>query len=138
MKAFKLTILILGLAITGVLQGCSIGEASNPSADEIQAGMPVPVQVALPSRMDVYAKYRATSTIASDADAPVLARVPGQVTQLLVEEGDQVERGQLLARLDGESIAARPRTGRNLLLSFSRRRSVFACGENEDAPDRRR
>ena len=104
MKALKLTILILGLAITGVLQGCGVGEASNPSPEEIQAGMPVPVEVALPSRMDVYAKYQATSTIASDADAPVLARVPGQVTQLMVEEGDQVERGQLLARLDGEKL----------------------------------
>jgi membrane fusion protein (multidrug efflux system) len=104
MKAFKLIILALGLATTGILQGCSIGEASNPSPEEIQAGMPVPVEVALPSRMDVYARYHATSTIASDADAPVLARVPGQVVQLLVEEGDQVEKGQLLARLDGEKL----------------------------------
>jgi membrane fusion protein (multidrug efflux system) len=104
MKTFKLTILLLGLAITGILQGCGIGEASNPSSDEVQAAMAVPVEVALPSRMDVYATYHATSTISSDADAPVLARVPGQVVQLLVEEGDAVEKGQVLARLDGEKL----------------------------------
>jgi membrane fusion protein (multidrug efflux system) len=55
-------------------------------------------------RADISATYHATTTIASDADAPVLARVPGEVVQLLVEEGDRVELGQVLARLDGDRL----------------------------------
>jgi len=86
------------------LQACGIGEASNTSAAEIQAAMPVPVEVAYPVREDIYATYHATTTIASDIDAPVLARVGGEVVQLLVEEGDQVLQGQALARLDGERL----------------------------------
>jgi membrane fusion protein (multidrug efflux system) len=64
----------------------------------------VPVQVAQPFREDIFATYSATATIASDADAPVVARVAGDVVELLAEEGDYVEEGQALARLDGERL----------------------------------
>jgi membrane fusion protein (multidrug efflux system) len=73
-------------------------------ADAIQAATPVPVQVVQPFREDIFATYSATATITSDADAPVVARVTGDVVQLLVEEGDYVEAGQALARLDGERL----------------------------------
>ena len=48
--------------------------------------------------------YDATATITSDSDAPVVARVSGEIVELLVEEGDAVEEGQVLARLDGERL----------------------------------
>ena len=35
------------------------------------------------------------------------ARVAGEIVELLVEEGDRVDAGQVLARLDGETLAAR-------------------------------
>ena len=73
-----------------LLQACGVGEASNTSADEIQAAVPVPVEVAYPMREDIYATYHATTTIASDIDSPALARAQGEVIQLLVEEGDRV------------------------------------------------
>jgi membrane fusion protein (multidrug efflux system) len=50
------------------------------------------------------APYEATTTIASDADAPVVAKVGGEVVRLLVEEGDRVVEGQVLAELDGERL----------------------------------
>jgi multidrug resistance efflux pump len=34
----------------------------------------------------------------------VLARVSGEVVEILVEEGDEVEEGQVLARLDGDRL----------------------------------
>jgi membrane fusion protein (multidrug efflux system) len=64
----------------------------------------VPVEVTFPVRADIYATYHATTTIASDADAPVLARVRGEVVQIIAEEGDWVEKGQVLARLDGDRL----------------------------------
>ena len=95
------TILVLTSAL---ISGCGTGEASVPDADAIEAATPVAVETALPSRSDINATYAASASISSDADAPVTARVAGEIVELLVEEGDRVEVGQVLARLDGERL----------------------------------
>ena len=94
------TILVLSSAL---ISGCGV-EASIPEADAIQASTPVPVETAMPSRSDINATYYASASLASDADASVTARVGGEIVELLVEEGDRVEVGQVLARLDGERL----------------------------------
>lgn len=104
MKALKPIIATLTLSGSALLTGCGAGEASVPDDAAIQAAIPVPVEVAQPLRADIYATYAATATITSDADAPVVARIPGDVVELLVEEGDYVVEGQVLARLDGERL----------------------------------
>jgi membrane fusion protein (multidrug efflux system) len=97
-------LLITILAGSALISGCGTGEASVSDAETILAATPVPVETGLPSRSDIYATYAATASIASDADAPVTARVSGEVVELLVEEGDRVEAGQALARLDGRRL----------------------------------
>ena len=104
MKTINKTLSLLALAALPVLSGCGTGEASVVAATETQKSTPVPVEVGFPTRADIYATYSATTTIGSEGDAPVLARVPGEVVELLVEEGDWVEKGQVLARLDGERL----------------------------------
>jgi membrane fusion protein (multidrug efflux system) len=104
MTARQTLISILAMAATAQLAGCGVGEASVSDAETIQAAIPVPVQVASPYRTDIFATYAATATIAADADAPVVARVSGQIVELLVEEGDYVKEGQALAKLDGERL----------------------------------
>jgi len=104
MKARTPIIALLTLTGFTLLTGCGIGEASVTDKETIEAALPVPVEVTQPSRADIYATYAATATITSDADAPVVARVPGEVVELLVEEGDYVVAGQVLARLDGERL----------------------------------
>ncbi len=66
--------------------------------------MPVAVETTTPVRGDIYATYAASASLSSDADAPVSARAAGEVVELLVEEGDRVTAGQVLARLDGERL----------------------------------
>ena len=102
MKTTKLIIAALALTGSALLTGCGVGEASVSDQETIQAATPVPVEVTQPYRDDIYATYSATATITSDADAPVVARVAGELVELLVEEGDRVAEGQILARLDGE------------------------------------
>jgi len=102
MKTGKPIIAILALAAPSFLAGCGVGQASVSDTEAIRAATPVPVQVAQPFRADIFATYDATATIASDADAPVVARIAGEVVELVVEEGTLVEKGQVLARLDGE------------------------------------
>jgi membrane fusion protein (multidrug efflux system) len=104
MNSINKTLSLLTLAALPALSGCGTGEASAVALDTEQEITPVPVEVSIPARADIYATYAATTTIGSEGDAAVLARVPGEVVELLVEEGDWVEKGQVLARLDGERL----------------------------------
>jgi membrane fusion protein (multidrug efflux system) len=98
------TAMLMLSLLAALASGCGVGEASVASDDEIEAATPIPVETALPTRADILATYEATTTIASDADAPVVAKVGGEVVSLLVEEGDHVAEGQVLAELDGERL----------------------------------
>ena len=105
MNLKHVTVTTLMISLTAALaSGCGVGEASVAPDSEIQAATPIPVETAMPSRIDIVATYEATTTIASDADAPVVAKVGGEIVKLLVEEGDRVSAGQVLAELDGERL----------------------------------
>jgi membrane fusion protein (multidrug efflux system) len=90
--------------IAASLNACGVGEAKVTDPAEKAAATPLPVEVAVPTTADIFATYQSTTNITSDSEAPVLARVSGQVVEILVEEGDSVEEGQILARLDGERL----------------------------------
>jgi membrane fusion protein (multidrug efflux system) len=104
LKPISSIILAIVLASTLVISGCGVGQASVTDTDTILAATPVPVETSTPFRSDIYATYAASASITSDADAPVTARVAGQIVEILVEEGDRVTEGQVLARLDGERV----------------------------------
>jgi len=86
------------------LSGCGVGEAKVADVADQAAASALPVEITLPERADIYATYHTTSSLESDSDAPVLARVAGEVVEILVEEGSLVKKGQVLARLDGELL----------------------------------
>lgn len=104
MKTLKPVISILSIAALVALSGCGVGEASVSDKATVEAATPVPVETTAPSRSDLYATYEASAAITTDADAPVVARASGELIELLVEEGDRVEKGQVMARLDGERL----------------------------------
>lgn len=90
------------LACVLVLGACQKGDHKKDSDEE--ESPPIPVEVSLPVRGDVYAVYSGTAPIEAFAQADVIAKVPGEVKEILVEEGDDVESGQILARLDGDRL----------------------------------
>lgn len=94
------------VALCLLLPGCGVGEAKlagdGEPADE---DAPLPVETSAAYRSDIYATFDTTATIDADAEAPVPARVSGEVVEILVEEGDRVAAGQVLARLDGARLA---------------------------------
>ena len=102
MKQTASILLLILFAVSVFNSGCGTGQATVSGIDEIEAATPIPVEVASPLRADVFATHKVTATITSDADAPVIAKAKGEVIELLVEEGDFVTDGQVLARLDGE------------------------------------
>lgn len=104
MRLKQIAIAALAAAVTIALTGCGVGEAKITSTDDQAAVMALPVEVSSSTRADIFATYHTTTTITSDAEAVVVARVDGEVVEILVEEGDQVYQGQVLARLDGDRL----------------------------------
>ena len=99
--------LILGLMLLAACQpdAESDGNADASAADETEDDSPaIPVETSAATRADIYAMYSGTAPIEADAEAGVIAKVAGEVREILVEEGDDVKSGQLLARLDGDRL----------------------------------
>ncbi len=104
MNLKTLGLLTAAVAITASISACGVGQASVADPAEIAAATPLPVEVTAPLTADIFATYQSTTTITSESEAPVVARVSGEVVEILVEEGDKVVKGQVLARLDGERL----------------------------------
>ena len=95
----RLIVPLLVLALAACNQGD--GETADTEEEETPA---IPVETARPSRGDINAMYSGTAPIEAFADAMVIAKAGGEVREIHVEEGDDVTRGQLLARLDGDRL----------------------------------
>src|SRR5262245_45294317 len=64
----------------------------------------IPVEVAKPVRGEMLAMYSGTATLEAEADAEIKAKVGGEVRRILVEEGDRVKAGEVLAVLDDRQL----------------------------------
>jgi membrane fusion protein (multidrug efflux system) len=62
----------------------------------------VPVEVAAATRSAVVAAFQGTSNLVAEAEADVVTKTSGVVLEIMVEEGDKVAAGQVLARLDSD------------------------------------
>ena len=82
------------------------GEASAEVDDDKKGKdreeQPVPVETALAVRQGVTASYSGTAPLEAPGEAQVVAKTSGVLLRLLAEEGDRVEAGQVLARIDPE------------------------------------
>jgi membrane fusion protein, multidrug efflux system len=86
-----------------LLTGCKGVADEGPTGDDKEAKA-IPVEIATLERGDVFAVYTGTASLETDADALVVAKVAGQVMEILAEEGDRVKKDQVLARLDGDRL----------------------------------
>jgi membrane fusion protein (multidrug efflux system) len=95
------------LVSAAALSGCGGGGGGVQAkeADKATANA-VPVEVATASLNPVNASYNATATLVADREAQVASKTSGVLVKLLVEEGQTVREGQLLAELDDSSAIA--------------------------------
>lgn len=85
------------------LSGCGARpDASNGAGDASESDVPVPVEAAIASRKAIVASYSGTAALEPENQAMVVAKTSGVLQRLLVEEGDVVRAGDLLAQLDPE------------------------------------
>lgn len=94
--------LILALSVPLGLAGCD--SAAAPTAD----AAPKPILVSLTEALPTSAGggVLATGTVRARRETSLSFTMPGRVAAVLVEDGQPVARGQLLARLDATPVAA--------------------------------
>jgi membrane fusion protein, multidrug efflux system len=119
-------LLILFMAIT--LAACGKGGPGQDKAAEATAL--VPVEAATATIRPIDASYSGTATLEADREADVVAKTGGVLLKLLVEEGDAVRQGQVLARLDDASprlsLAKVEATLRKLEADYRRADEMFS------------
>lgn len=105
----NLVLLLLSLALAACGGGGGDGNAEDgesvaENGEEEQAEAIIPVEVMTVERGDIFAAYTGSASLEAFDEANVVAKVGGEVRKILVEEGDYVERGDVLARLDGDRL----------------------------------
>lgn len=89
----------LMLVTSSLLSGCQNADATQPSQVEVP---PVAVEVTPAARATLHASIQTSTVLEALNEADVTPRVNGVIERILVEEGDQVTAGQVLAQLDSE------------------------------------
>jgi RND family efflux transporter MFP subunit len=103
-KAIKRIGWALLLLATLVIQGCvdpAVGNQKDAAqAKEAEKELAIPVEAATVTSGDVAAFYSGTATLEADEQAVVVAQITGVVLDIAAEEGDFVQAGQVLARVE--------------------------------------
>lgn len=86
-------------ALSFLLAGCG---AEQKEEKKEEATIPVEVEKVVVGAID--AAYRGTATLEAENEAIVMAKTPGVIEQILVDEGSRVRAGQVLARLETDRL----------------------------------
>lgn len=93
------------MASATLLSGCGQAGAEANSEEIVQEEIkviPIPVEVETVETGDISSNYMTTAVLEAKEEAFVVARASGIIQQIMVEEGDYVEKGQVLATLEPE------------------------------------
>ena len=99
LTALLAAVLATSLAACGGPDGDAQAEAEKK---EEKAA--VPVEIAAAHHGAVSAFYSGTATLEAERDAEVVAKTGGVVEELVVEEGQRVKAGQVMARIDDDRL----------------------------------
>ena len=96
------TLLTTGLLLASVaLTGCIDAGATDTQAEQQDTvAISIPVEASPVTRGAISYSYQTTAILEAKEEAFVVARASGIVEHIFVEEGDYVEKGQVLAQLD--------------------------------------
>jgi membrane fusion protein (multidrug efflux system) len=98
---------LLTITLTITLGGCDPGmfgkNGEDAGAMQEPEERPTPVLIATLERGTIQGQIRAASTIEAELQVTVHAESVGRITSLVLEEGDTIEAGQVLARIRREA-----------------------------------
>ena len=93
--------LLVAVALTHI--SCS-NESHSKDNEGKDSTIAIPVEVSQVQEGDISAYYSSTATLEAEQQATVVSRVRGLVEQIYVEEGDMVQKGQVLVKLQDEQL----------------------------------
>ncbi len=96
---FTLTLIAFSLSNTS----CS-SDAQSKSPEEEEEAPAVPVEAATVETGEIAAFYTGTASLEAEEEALVVAKTGGVAIEILAEEGQYVEEGQALVKLDDERL----------------------------------
>lgn len=119
--------LLIILTVFLLLQACT-GE-NQTEENNLDSARLIPVEVSQVTRGDISAYYSNTATLEAEQEATVVSKVRGMIEELYVEEGDEVRKDQILAKIDDEQYrieASRAEATLNRLENeFQRNKELF-------------
>jgi RND family efflux transporter MFP subunit len=89
---------IVALVLAGV--GCQRGEQAARASPRDKGKEPLPVHVVAAVSEQLPRTVTVTGTLAADEEVPAGFKVPGRVSEIAVDLGNPVRKGQVLGRLD--------------------------------------
>lgn len=93
---------VAGAALCLCLVGCQRAPTDPAKPKSETKDETLPVEVTNVTRGLIEATIRNSTHLEAEEEVKVFARTANRVTELLVEEGDEVEKGQVLLRLDND------------------------------------
>lgn len=113
--------------LSGSIIGCS-GESGNNEENE-KDELIIPVEISDVQRGNISAYYSNTATLEAEQEALVVSKVRGILTSIDAEEGDYVQAGQVIARIEDEQYrieANRARSSMDRLYNdYQRNKELF-------------
>jgi membrane fusion protein, multidrug efflux system len=113
-KKCALLIVFMTLAAAAGTLGCGkkgLAKTNGKKDDKVV----VPVEVAAVTNGTISAYFTGTATIGAEEETGVVAKVGGVVKEIMVEEGQYVKEGDVLAKLDDEKIAVQLAQAKSVL-----------------------
>lgn len=104
-------VILVGVPVAGFFIVKNV-QANNATESAAQTEPAVTVECAQVRRGDITRSSILTGTVEADDISEVVPKTPGKVLRVRVEEGDAVERGQLLVELEHRDLQAQLRQAR--------------------------
>lgn len=126
---------LVSIVALGLVLGCS-PKTTSAASDSVAGGVKEreipPVKVAAVEAREMVQILETTSKLESEGEIQLFTRLPGEAVEVLVEEGDLVKTGDVLARLDDrdQQLAV---TDTEVMLQEARDRQMLALIAIEEA-----
>jgi RND family efflux transporter MFP subunit len=104
-SAYKITVFLAFVAVSAILAGCQVGN-SAPTAAQERSALLVDVDAATPAT-EYTVEREFIGRVEPTRQSQVGFELAGELQQALVDEGDTVTSGEVLARLDTARLQAR-------------------------------
>lgn len=125
--SIRATKLVLSASLVLALAACK-GKPDDAETKKVDA--PIPVEASTVALENISATFQGTATLEAEAVAQVVSKASGVVLRIVVEEGQTVGKGQVLASLENErqrlQLAQAAASLRKIENDFKRQSELFS------------